>query len=109
MPKRKPDSVVVHRVELSDTERKLLKNHMDLKNLETGGKALAFASIPVGMVGLFYLGVKIGDATLPMATKMENQLSEKWDKFFLNPKNMDYSLSESRIIDSIKNLFSPNN
>ena len=77
----------------------------DAKLAELIAKASAYASIPLGLGGLFYLGMKIGDATLPAGQKMQEEIKERWEKFFLNPKFWEGNISESRILDSLAELF----
>ena len=103
MPKAKPTQVITHRIELNDTERKMLKEIKDAKIAESVGKAMAYASVPAGIAGLFYLGVKIGEATLPVGQKMSEELKDMWDKLLINPKNLEFG--GSRIVDSIVELF----
>ena len=103
MPKAKPTQVITHRIELNDTERKMLKEMKDAKLAESVTKSMAYASIPAGIAGLFYLGVKIGEATLPVGQKMSEELKDMWDKLLINPKNLDFE--GSRILDSIAELF----
>ena len=105
MPKSKPTQVITHRIELNDTERKMLKEMKDAKVAESIGKAAAYASVPAGIAGLFYLGVKIGEASLPVGQKMSEELKEAWDKFFLNPKFWSADIGDSRLIDALINLF----
>jgi len=105
MPKSKPTQVITHRIELNDTERKMLKEMKDAKVAESIGKAAAYASVPAGIAGLFYLGVKIGEASLPVGQKMSEELKDAWDKFFLNPKFWSADIGDSRLIDAFLGLF----
>jgi hypothetical protein len=86
----------------------MLKEMKDAKLAESIAKASAFASIPLGLGGLFYLGMKIGDATLPVGQKMQQEIKESWDKFFLNPKFWSGDIFNSRILDSLADLFKKN-
>jgi len=101
MPKRNADTITTHRLELNEFERKLLKEYMQSKSLENYGKAAAYASVPAGIAGLFYLGVKIGEASLPVGQKMSEELKEAWDKLLINPKNLNFGFDDSIILGGL--------
>ena len=59
MPKSKPTQVIVHRLELQDTERDLATAYVATKSLENVSKSIQGIGIGVGMVVVTYFGIKV--------------------------------------------------
>ena len=56
MPKAKPTQVIVHRIELQETERKLAERYVNAKSVESVGKgALYIGGVVIG-AGVLYVG-----------------------------------------------------
>lgn len=62
MPSAKPTQVIVHRIELQNTERSLLKEYVEIQQnqkwVEVGSKAVGPVLIATGIVGASYVGIR---------------------------------------------------
>lgn len=79
MPKARPSQVIVHRIELQDTERELLEQYLQNNTIQSYADAGKAVAIPVAVGGVCVVAYLIADGIWDFATAQLERLGAFYD------------------------------